>query len=137
LSTIYGSLYNIMLGMIYHSIKDLSKLNPNIIMPFDDILRMIHGHELLARYEDEIGNRLRELSDHVRTTAVHEYTELSNDMLGLDDPDISFPLLELSTKVEKTAKKLDKQFGEPITGYVGVVFGHSSRSVLTCVRLET
>lgn len=111
-----------MLSMVYHSIKDLSKLSPGVIMSFDDILRMVHGHELLARYEDEINNRLRELSDHVRTTAVHEYTELSNDMFGLDDPDISFPLLELSTRVEKTAKKLDKQFGEPLTGYVGLFF---------------
>lgn len=121
LSTIYGSLYNILLGMIYHSIKELTKLNPGIIMSFDDILRMVHGHELLARYEDEINNRLRELSDHVRTTAVHEYTEISNDMWGLDDPDISFPLLELSSKVEKTAKKLDKQFGEPLTGNIDLV----------------
>ncbi|CEL56741.1 putative protein C11E3,02c OS=Schizosaccharomyces pombe (strain 972 / ATCC 24843) GN=SPAC11E3.02c PE=4 SV=1 [Rhizoctonia solani AG-1 IB] len=121
LSTIYGALYNVLLGMIYHSIRELTKLNPNIIMSFDDILRMIHGHELLARYEDEIANRLRELSDHVRTTAVHEYTETSNDVFGLEDPDISFPLLELSTKVEKTAKKLDKQFGEPLTGNIDLV----------------
>ncbi|CAE7224588.1 unnamed protein product [Rhizoctonia solani] len=121
LSTIYGSLYNILLGMIYHSIRELTKLNPSVIMTFDDILRMIHGHELLTRYEDEIANRLRELSDHIRTTAVHEYTEMSNDVFGLEDPDISFPLLELSTKVEKTAKKLDKQFGEPLTGGVDFV----------------
>lgn len=106
--------------MIYHSIKELTKLNPNIIMSFDDILQIIHGHQLLTRYEDEINNRLRELSDHVRTTAVHEYTEISNDMWGLDDPDISFPLLELSSKVEKTAKKLDKQFGVPLTGYASI-----------------
>lgn len=87
-------------------------------MPYDDILRLIHGHQLLARYEDEINNRLRELSDHIRTTAVHEYTELSNDMLGVEEPDRAFPLLELSSKVEKTAKLLDKRFGEPLTGYV-------------------
>ncbi|KAJ1301450.1 hypothetical protein OPQ81_008708 [Rhizoctonia solani] len=121
LSTIYGALYNVLLGMIYHSIRELTKLNPNAILQFDDILRLVHGHELLARYEDEIANRLRELSDHVRTTAVHEYTEMSNDMFGLEDPDISFPLLELSTKVEKTAKKLDKQFGEPLTGNIDLV----------------
>ncbi|QRW24518.1 C2 domain-containing protein [Rhizoctonia solani] len=120
LSTIYGALYNVLLGMIYHSIRELTKLNPNAILQFDDILRLL-GHELLARYEDEIANRLRELSDHIRTTAVHEYTETSNDVFGLEDPDISFPLLELSTKVEKTAKKLDKQFGEPLTGNIDLV----------------
>ncbi|KAF8756018.1 Munc13 (mammalian uncoordinated) homology domain [Rhizoctonia solani] len=97
------------------------KAEPNAILQFDDILRLLHGHELLARYEDEIANRLRELSDHIRTTAVHEYTETSNDVFGLEDPDISFPLLELSTKVEKTAKKLDKQFGEPLTGNIDLV----------------
>lgn len=107
-----------MLGVIYHSVRELSKLKPDDVMPYDDILRLIHGHKLLARYEDEINNRLRELSDHIRTTAVHEYTELSNDLLGVEDPDRAFPLLELSTRVEKTAKLLDKRFGEPLTGYV-------------------
>ncbi|KAF8603980.1 hypothetical protein BDV93DRAFT_522773 [Ceratobasidium sp. AG-I] len=121
LSTIYGSLYNIVLGVIYHSVKELSKLKPDAIMPYDDILRLIHGHKLLARYEDEINNRLRELSDHIRTTAVHEYTELSNDLLGVEDPDRAFPLLELSTRVEKTAKLLDKRFAEPLTGGVDIV----------------
>ncbi|KAG9095248.1 hypothetical protein FRC06_009982 [Ceratobasidium sp. 370] len=118
LSTIYGSLYNILLGVVYHSIRELTKLKPDIIMTYDDILRLIHGHQLLARYEDEINNRLKELMDHIRTTAVHEYTELSSDMLGVEDPDRAYPLLELSSRVEKTAKLLDKRFPEPLTGQV-------------------
>ncbi|KAG9089787.1 hypothetical protein FS749_001057 [Ceratobasidium sp. UAMH 11750] len=77
--------------------------------------------DLLARYEDEISNRLKELMDHIRTTAVHEYTELSSDMLGVEDPDRAYPLLELSSRVEKTAKILDKRFPEPLTGNVDIV----------------
>ncbi|KAG9125216.1 hypothetical protein FRC07_008537 [Ceratobasidium sp. 392] len=121
LSTIYGSLYNILLGVVYHSIRELTKLKPDIIVPYDDILGMIHGHQLLTRYEDEINNRVKELMDHIRTTAVHEYTELSSDMLGVEDPDRAYPLLELSSRVEKTAKILDKRFPEPLTGNVDIV----------------
>lgn len=121
LSTIYGSLYNILLGAVYGSVRELSKLKPDAVLPYDDILRMIHGHELLARYEDEINNRLGELMDHIRTLAVHEYTELSSDMLGTEDPDRAYPLLELLGRVEKTAKLLDKRFGEPLTGNVDIV----------------
>ncbi|KAG8766230.1 hypothetical protein FRC12_007013 [Ceratobasidium sp. 428] len=121
ISTIYGSLYNILLGVVYHSIRELTKLKPDIIIPYDDILRIIHGHQLLARYQDEIDNRVKELMDHIRTTAVHEYTELSSDMLGVEDPDRAYPLLELSSRVEKTAKLLDKRFPEPLTGNVDIV----------------
>ncbi|KAG8698044.1 hypothetical protein FRC09_007470 [Ceratobasidium sp. 395] len=121
ISTIYGSLYNILLGVVYHSIRELTKLKPDIIIPYDDILRIIHGHQLLARYQDEIDNRVKELMDHIRTTAVHEYTELSSDMLGVEDPDRAYPLLELSSRVEKTAKLLDKRFPEPNVDIVSLV----------------
>ncbi|QRW12124.1 hypothetical protein RhiLY_11123 [Ceratobasidium sp. AG-Ba] len=121
LSTIYGSLYNILLGATYGAIRELTKLKPDVILPYDDILRLIHGHQLLARYQDEINNRLQELMDHIRTLAVHEYTELSSDMLGVEDPDRAYPLLELLGRVEKTAKILDKRFGEPLTGNVDIV----------------
>ncbi|CAE6431064.1 unnamed protein product [Rhizoctonia solani] len=43
LSTIYGSLYNILLGMTYHSIREFTKLSPNAIMAFDDTLRIVHA----------------------------------------------------------------------------------------------
>lgn len=115
-STVYGGLFNVFLGALYEALEDITKLKPDAIQPFVEILAAIRKSGLVERYKDDIDARLADLADRVRVQAVHQYTDKNYELTSKPEANRALPLLYLTDHLEKQAKLLDKRFPEPILG---------------------
>lgn len=113
-STVYGGLFNIFLGALYEALEDITKLRPERITPYVQVLETVQTSGLVERYKADIDARLNDLADRVRVQAVHQYTDKNYELMSNPDPNRALPLLHLTDHLEKQAKLLDKRFPKPI-----------------------
>lgn len=115
-STVYGGLFNVFLGALYEALEDITKLKPERIAPYVQVLEAVQMSGLVGRYKADIDARLNDLADRVRVQAVHQYTDKNYELMSNPDPNRALPLLHLTDHLEKQAKLLDKRFPKPILG---------------------
>lgn len=115
-STVYGGLFNVFLGALYEALEDITKLKPEKIAPYVQVLEAVQMSGLVERYKADIDARLNDLADRVRVQAVHQYTDKNYELMSNPDPNRALPLLNLTDHLEKQAKLLDKRFPKPILG---------------------
>ncbi|KAG8934303.1 hypothetical protein FRC01_003816 [Tulasnella sp. 417] len=113
-STVYGGLFNVFLGALYEALEDITKLKPEKIAPYVQVLEAVQESGLVERYKADIDARLNDLADRVRVQAVHQYTDKNYELMSNPDPNRALPLLHLTDHLEKQAKLLDKRFPKPI-----------------------
>lgn len=120
-STVYGGLFNVFLGALYEALEDITKLKPEKIAPYVQVLEAVQMSGLVERYKADIDARLNDLADRVRVQAVHQYTDKNYELMSNPDPNRALPLLNLTDHLEKQAKLLDKRFPKPILGRLDLV----------------
>ncbi|KAG9046239.1 hypothetical protein FS837_004800 [Tulasnella sp. UAMH 9824] len=120
-STVYGGLFNIFLGALYEALEDITKLKPERITPYVQVLDTVQRSGLVERYKADIDARLNDLADRVRVQAVHQYTDKNYELMSNPDPNRALPLLHLTDHLEKQAKLLDKRFPKPILSRLDLV----------------
>ncbi|KAG9012965.1 hypothetical protein FRB90_006371 [Tulasnella sp. 427] len=120
-STVYGGLFNVFLGALYEALEDITKLKPEKISPYVQVLDIVQLSGLVGRYKADIDARLNDLADRVRVQAVHQYTDKNYELMSTSDPNRALPLLQLTDHLEKQAKLLDKRFPKPILGRLDLV----------------
>ncbi|KAG8902226.1 hypothetical protein FRC00_000142 [Tulasnella sp. 408] len=120
-STVYGGLFNVFLGALYEALEDITKLKPEKIAPYVQVLEAVQTSGLVGRYKADIDARLNDLADRVRVQAVHQYTDKNYELMSNPDPNRALPLLHLTDHLEKQAKLLDKRFPKPILGRLDLV----------------
>ncbi|KIO19006.1 hypothetical protein M407DRAFT_224240 [Tulasnella calospora MUT 4182] len=120
-STVYGGLFNVFLGALYEALEDITKLKPEKIAPYVQVLEAVQMSGLVERYKADIDARLNDLADRVRVQAVHQYTDKNYELMSNPDPNRALPLLHLTDHLEKQAKLLDKRFPKPILGRLDLV----------------
>ncbi|KAF8335868.1 uncharacterized protein EI90DRAFT_2912352 [Cantharellus anzutake] len=122
LAQVYGALFNIFLGLLYHTFENLGSIKLQDIEPCAAILARIRESGLMSRYSVDVNTRVGELSERVRGVAIQQYTaksqEIANEHVGVNR---AMPLLHLTDWVEKQVKLLDKRFPEPVLGILDVV----------------
>ncbi|KAH7100511.1 hypothetical protein BKA62DRAFT_620047 [Auriculariales sp. MPI-PUGE-AT-0066] len=121
LAQIYGALFNIFVGNLYHALDALPGLSRDTVAPFIDILETVQSSGLLARFNVDVEARVRELEDRARIVSVHYYTETQQDLFSQPGVNRAMPLLLLTDVLERNAKTLDKRFNEPWLGRIDLV----------------
>ena len=117
LSNVYGSLYNIFLSSLYHSMETIPNLKVSEIQPYLNVLDHVKESGLITRYEADISARLSDLEDRVRTLSEQFYQNKIQQLQAAPGVNRALPLLFMTDELEKTAKQLDKRFPEPLVGY--------------------
>lgn len=120
-STVYGGLFNVFLGALYEALEDITKLKPEKIDPYIQVLETVRMSGLVERYKADIDARISDLADRVRVQAVHQYTDKNYELMSNPDPNRALPLLYLTDHLEKQAKLLDKRFPKPVLGRLDLV----------------
>lgn len=136
---VYGALFNIFLGLLYHAVEDLEHLTHDEIHPYLVILDQVRESGLIERYDVDVAARVSDLSDRVREiAAVHYNTKAQELVIQHTGVNRAMPLLLLTDWIEKQAKLLDKRFPEPLLGYHSYLFdiSHSLTSSHQNIRLS-
>ncbi len=117
LAQVYGALFNIFLGLLYHTFENLGSIKYQDIEPYAAILGPIRESGLMSRYNVDVNVRVGELSERVREVAIQQYNtksqEIADQHVGVNR---ALPLLLLTDWVEKQVQLLDKRFPEPVLG---------------------
>jgi hypothetical protein len=119
LTQVYGALFNIFLGLLYHTLENFGSITQEDIHPYLSILEKIRESGLMERYDVDVTARVVDIAERVHEVAVVHYNtkskELSSAHTGVNR---AMPLLLMTDWIEKQAKSLDKRFPEPLLGYV-------------------
>ncbi|KAF8315851.1 hypothetical protein DL93DRAFT_2125393 [Clavulina sp. PMI_390] len=123
LTKVYGELFNIFLGGLYHSFENLENIKPDEINPAVQIIESIRDTGLLDRIPDfKIEDRFNDLGNRVRAAAAQQYSlkvqELFAAQVGVNR---AIPLLLLTDWIEKQAKVFDSRFPDPLFGTLDLV----------------
>lgn len=118
LAQIYGSLFNIFLSSLYHSMDALPNLKPSDVGPYLSILEIVRDSGLLERFDVDVTARISDVQEQIRSVAGRWYDEKNRDLhsgagAGVN---LALPLLLMTDEVEKASKALDKRFPEPLLG---------------------
>ena len=82
LATTYASLFNIFLSTVYHALDALPELKPGDIAPYIQILETVRESGLLERFEVDVGARMRDVEEQVRSVAGRWYEERRRELSG-------------------------------------------------------
>ncbi|KAG6377689.1 hypothetical protein JVT61DRAFT_14458 [Boletus reticuloceps] len=121
LANVYGSLYNIFLSSLYHSLENIPNVKVSVIQPYLNILDHVRESGLIARYEADINARLSDLEDRVRALSEQFYQTKIQQLQAAPGVNCALPLLLMTDELEKAAKQLDKRFPEPLVGRIDLV----------------
>ncbi|OCH90864.1 hypothetical protein OBBRIDRAFT_887390 [Obba rivulosa] len=121
LAQIYGGLYSIFLGNVYHAMDSLPALKPSEIGPYMSILDTVRESGLLERYDVDVSARLTDIEERVRTVAARWYDQKNSELHEAPGVNKALPHLFMSDEIEKNAKLLDKRFPEPLLGKIDIV----------------
>lgn len=114
----YGELFNIFLGALYHAFEYLENLQLDAIGPAVQIIEIIQETGLMERLNVNVSDRINDLAGRIRNVATQQYSlksqELFAQQVGVNR---ALPLLLLTDWIEKQAKLLDKRFQDPLFGY--------------------
>lgn len=98
--------------------ENLPKVKPSEILPFLSILQTVQDTHLVERFEVDIGARISDIQDQVKAAAQRHYETKFKEVSSAPGVNRALPMLLMTDEIEKTLKLLDKNFGEPILGYV-------------------
>ncbi|KAF9074643.1 hypothetical protein BDP27DRAFT_1416051 [Rhodocollybia butyracea] len=118
---IYGSLFNIFLSSLYHSMDAIPNLKPSEIEPYLSILEHVRDSGFLDRFNVDVNARLLDVQSRVRQVALESLNEKLRELQAAPGVNRALPLLLVTDEIEKSAKVLDKRFPEPILGQLDVV----------------
>lgn len=116
LSSVYGSLFNIFLSSLYHTLDALPQLKPAEIRAFLDILEHVRDSGLLEQFDVDMEARLRDVQEKIKQVAAFWYENMMKSFSAQPGVNRALPLLLMTDEIEKTAKLLDKRFPEPLLG---------------------
>lgn len=119
LANVYGSLYNIFLSSLYHSMETIPNTKVSEVQPYLNVLDHVRESGLITRFEADISARLSDLEDRVRALSEEFYHTKIQQLQAAPGVNRALPLLLMTDELEKAAKQLDKRFPEPLVGYVG------------------
>jgi hypothetical protein len=116
---VYGALFNIFLGMLYHALENFGNISQEDVYPYLTILEKIRESGLMGRYDVDVTARVADIAERVHEIAVVQYNTKSKELASAHTGvNRAMPLLLLTDWIEKQAKSLDKRFPEPLLGYV-------------------
>ncbi|KAE9403735.1 hypothetical protein BT96DRAFT_955844 [Gymnopus androsaceus JB14] len=118
---IYGSLFNIFLSSLYHSMDAIPNLKPSEIEPYLTVLEHVRDSGFLDRFNVDVSARLADVQDRVRQVATESFTVKLRELQSAPGVNRALPLLLMTDEIEKSAKALDKRFPEPILGKIDVI----------------
>lgn len=118
LANAYGSLYNIFLSSLYHSMESIPNLKVSEVQPYLNVLDHVRESGLLTRFEADMSVRLSDLEDHVKALSEQFYQKKIQQLQAAPGVNRALPLLLMTDELEKATKQLDKRFPEPLVGYV-------------------
>lgn len=121
LAEVCGSLFDIFLSSIYHTLDGLPGLKPSEIAPYLDILETLQESGLLARFNIDVSERSETLREKVREVAEQAYLGKSKELFSAPGVNRALPLLLMTDVIEKNAKLLDKRYPAPLLGHVDIV----------------
>lgn len=114
----YGALFNIFLGLLYHALENFGNITQEDIHPYLSILEKIRESGLMGRYDVDVTARVADIAERVHEVAVVQYNSKSKELASAHTGvNRAMPLLLLTDWIEKQAKSLDKRFPEPLLGY--------------------
>jgi hypothetical protein len=96
----------------------LPHLKPSEVNPYTSILDQIRDTGLTDRFEVDISARIADIEERIRTVSSHYYVTKMQELQSAPGVNRALPLLFMTDEMEKSAKLLDKRFGEPLLGYV-------------------
>ncbi|KIK64923.1 hypothetical protein GYMLUDRAFT_39327 [Collybiopsis luxurians FD-317 M1] len=120
-SNIYGSLFNVFLSSLYHSMDAIPNLKPSEIEPYLSILEHVRDSGFLDRFNVDVNARLADVQNRVRQVAMESFTVKLGELQSAPGVNRALPLLFMTDEIEKSAKALDKRFPEPILGKIDLV----------------
>ncbi|KAJ3715753.1 hypothetical protein FB446DRAFT_741172 [Lentinula raphanica] len=118
---IYGSLFNIFLSSLYHSMDALPNLKPTEVEPYLQILEHIRDSGFLDRFNVDVNARVSDVQNRVRQVAMESFNNKLRELQSAPGVNRALPLLLMTDELEKSAKALDKRFPEPILGKLDLV----------------
>ncbi|TRM60034.1 hypothetical protein BD626DRAFT_549942 [Schizophyllum amplum] len=121
LTSVYGSLFNIFLSSVYHSMDALPDLKKADIAPYLAVLEQLQESGLLERFEVDVQARMGDIQERIRQVAQHYYEFKTQEFHAEPGVNRALPLLLMTDDIEKHAKLLDKRFAEPILGQLDIV----------------
>ncbi|KZO97576.1 hypothetical protein CALVIDRAFT_479858 [Calocera viscosa TUFC12733] len=121
LANVYGSLFNLFLGSLYHALDDIPALKMENIAPYLTVLEAIQDSHVIERYNLDIRARVSDLVERVKIIATHRYTEKSNELNSQAGVNRALPLLMILEWMDKNTKTLNKRFPEPLLSQIDVV----------------
>lgn len=142
LTSSYGSVYNIFLSCLYHSMDSFPKIKASEIQQYLSILDNIRESGLIKQFEADMNNRLSQLEDKIREVSEQHYKGEMQNLQSNAGVNRALPLLLMTDSIEKAAKQLDKRFREPLVGCVlplcifTVVHSRQSRVELGALMVE-
>lgn len=116
LANVFGSLYSVFLGSVYHAMEAVPQLKASDIKQYLQILESIQDAHLLQRFEVDIQARIEDVKEQVKISADAGYHKNFKELEGRPGVNRALPLLLMTDEVEKWAKSLDKAFKEPVLG---------------------
>ena len=116
LANVYGSLYSVFLGAVYHALEAVPHPKVSEMKPLISILESIQDHRLLQRFEVDILARIEDVKEQVKISAAAGYHKKFKELEGRPGVNRALPLLLVTDQIEKWANASDKAFREPILG---------------------
>ncbi|TFK96931.1 hypothetical protein BDV98DRAFT_607974 [Pterulicium gracile] len=121
LAGVYGSLFNIFLSSLYHTMDNIPHVKPSEIEPYITLLEHIRECGLLDRFDVDISARLSDIQERVKQQAENHYMQKLQELQSAPGVNRALPLLFMTDEIEKQAKLLDKRFPEPLLGHLDLV----------------
>lgn len=122
LTKVFGELFNIFLGALYHAFDNLEALQFETIEPAVGIIERIDESGLMERHNVNVRDRIKDLANRIRAIAAQQYSLKSQELFAAQvGVNRALPLLLLTDWIEKQAKTLDKRFSDPVFGLVFVL----------------
>ncbi|KXN90433.1 hypothetical protein AN958_04302 [Leucoagaricus sp. SymC.cos] len=121
LVNIYGSLFNVFLSSLYHSMEALPNLKPADVSPYVAVLEKIRDSGLLERTDIDIPARMGDIQERTRQVTAQWYEAKMGELQAAPGVNRALPLLYMTDELEKAAKLLDKRFPESLFGYLDIV----------------
>lgn len=122
LATVFGTLYSVFLSSLYHEMEKLPKLKASEVKPYLSILQTIEESNLIERFEIDISARILDIQNQIKASAQRHYDAKWLELKSAPGVNRALPMLLMTDEMEKNFKYLDKNFGEPILGYVLACF---------------
>ncbi|EJU00294.1 hypothetical protein DACRYDRAFT_54447 [Dacryopinax primogenitus] len=121
LASVYGNLFNLFLGSLYHTLDDIPALKIDTVAPYLTVLEAIQESTLIERYNLDIRARVSDIVERVKAISAHRYTEKMNELSPQAGVNRAMPLLFILDWMDKNTKVLNKRFPQALLGQIDIV----------------